>query len=565
MALEKLKDLLKNETDNLGFAEALFGVCGAVFLYLVDLTTKWNGYPLLEVFSGALLIDALRIVIFGFFTIRLLMLIVEHNKQGFHWSAYISEGLLHLLWIMTAAIALKNPTSTLHLLFSILIYFLFGKAVPEEHKEDFTRAILVLTFMDFYGYALLKGISIGFILENQFNRILVPLWGFYVIGFAMKHNSSAIFSWTFFIISAIYVAALFDGVSLMAQQTDNLDQGIINQAKSSVFRGLNLLFGIPQMITDGWNNFYQQTFNQSYIYGGEQEETKNPQGVYLTEIERGDYTNYADSPIYIWARLEARTLDKPINPVTVTCSAELDDGNITQGIVNEESTEYKFLVISGVDRTISCRFNNLTEGRYTAVFNATFDFATDARRKVYLMDRDRDIEELQALNQRGQQATGKDVLLQLEITDTAPETIYTSGPVLVGIGSDNVPWDIGDQNNIKYRFGVTAENEWTIGGEILKINKIEMIVPPTFDIITTSCDIKMQPAGSREGDKVYATTEVIDDIDNLKTINCLMNVDKRSLDPVPVTTRFLRAHVDYTYMITEEIDFEVEPLPGNTT
>ena len=66
MALEKLKDLLKNETDNLGFAEALFGVCGAVFLYLVDLTTKWNGYPLLEVFSGALLIDALRIVIFGF-------------------------------------------------------------------------------------------------------------------------------------------------------------------------------------------------------------------------------------------------------------------------------------------------------------------------------------------------------------------------------------------------------------------------------------------------------------------------------------------------------------------
>ena len=40
-----------------------------------------------------------------------------------------------------------------------------------------------------------------------------------------------------------------------------------------------------------------------------------------------------------------------------------------------------------------------------------------------------------------------------------------------------------------------------------------------------------------------------------------MRVDSSSLDPVPVTTRFLKAHVDYTYLLEEQISVEVEENP----
>ncbi|MEK6916390.1 MAG: hypothetical protein AABW92_01475 [Nanoarchaeota archaeon] len=474
----------------------------------------------------------------------------------------VNAGVYVLFGAFTAFIFLfaGSLPNLLHLL---LLYFIITSLrAPGMTHRDKIITIIVFYFIDFFIYGIASTYIQG---VNPELRFILPLYLLYVMSKAQEYESSMFLQTVYkFFIIFIFVAIIFYAIDVGYRYN-----------YSSTASPEEIAKGVGHFYTLAYGNFvgllvesgssFRQLFNTSGYYDtGQQQETKNPQGVFLTEIDKGDYTNYNGTPVYLWARFEARTLDKPIDPVKVRCSAEDKDGNVTEGIVNEESTEYNFLVISGVDRTISCRFDDLDVGRYKAIFNATFDFATEATRKIYLINRERYMEELQALNQKGQQATGKDVLRQLKITDISPETIYTSGPVAIGIATDNVPWDIGDEGNIKHRFGITAKNEWKKGGEILKINKMEMIVPSTFDLITSSCDVKLQSAGVKDGDKVYSTTKVIDDIDEFKTINCLMNVNKQSLDTVPVTTRFLKAHVDYTYMITEEIDFKVEALPGAT-
>ncbi|MCM2324899.1 MAG: hypothetical protein NDI94_00405 [Candidatus Woesearchaeota archaeon] len=307
-------------------------------------------------------------------------------------------------------------------------------------------------------------------------------------------------------------------------------------------------------------------FNSSYYETrGRQEESTNPQGVFLKEIEKGDMFFFEDVPVLLWAVLEARTLEKPIDAVNVKCTTELEDETIKEGIVNEGSTLFSFPVYSGVDRPLSCRFDGLLEGDYDAKFIAEFDFTTSSRQLVYLMDRTRYTEELIALKRQGLSTSPEDILRSVDITDTNPESIYTTGPVAVEIGTNGMPWDIGDANNILYRFGVKIKNEWTKGGKLKSINKISFILPDTFEFVDNSCSLPTKPGILYHADvgriRVYETTAPLLEIKDEVTVNCLMKVNKNSLDPnVEVTRRYLRADVDYTYEVDERVSFEVDKL-----
>jgi len=423
--------------------------------------------------------------------------------------------------------------------------------------------------MDFFGFAILKQGALTFGVQKAavFSRLMIPLWLYYVLGFCQKHNGTALVDWILIIIVIFNLFMIVDmGQLTVFQRTDNLDKSWANQASRGMKQAWAFLSkDLWTNLAQSYHNFNQQVFNQSYLYDGQQEDTEEPQGIYIEKIDRGDYVFKEYAPIYFWALIEARNLDldNPIYPL-ITCTVELDDGTLLPGIVNEEDYEYEFEVHSGVDRTISCRYDPglIPEGGYKVTFDVTFNFGVDARRKIYLMDRTRYTEELVALKRQGKTPTPEQILLSVDITDTLPETIYTSGPVSLGIGTHNPPWDIGDTHNIKYLFGVTFENLWTQGGEIQSIDEIQLIVPDTFEIMLGSCDVKIDYDNPIEEDnsKTYVSTDTIIDIEDFRTVNCLMKVEKDSLDPLKVTTRFLKSHVDYTYSMTESIDFEVEGL-----
>lgn len=475
--------------------------------------------------------DALLVSLYSFFTI-FIMLVAGRG------------GVMHVILLSLVIFSLEPPKWEL------------------RHK---LITIMILYLLDFF---LVGFFNNALQIVNGSLRYIFPFHLLIVFVFGRTYESSSILKF-------LYGLGIFIFIFSMAFHIYDVNYRFdLSQTMSQE----EIAQGVAHFYTVAWENAksfgtdlrkaIMSPFNtSSYDYSGKQEETKNPQGVYLNEIEKGDMLFFEEIPALLWAVLEARTLEKAIDKVSVKCELELEDGTIMQGIVNEGTTTYTFPVYTGVDRPLSCRFDGLIEGNYNAKFLAEFDFTTESRQLVYLMDRTRYTEEIIALRRQGKSAKPNDVLNSVDITETNPESIYTSGPVAVKIATNSFPWDIGDTNNILYLLGVEITNEWTRGGEIKSINKVRFVIPSTFSIVDNSCGVKIKlvslgaNANTGAGEKIYETIEEITDVEDERKINCLMRLDKSSLDKsVEVTRRYLKAEVDYTYIMEQKTDFEVEKL-----
>jgi hypothetical protein len=431
-----------------------------------------------------------------------------------------------------------------------------------ESSEKLSTLILIY-FLDF----IVRGLFYSFVPMTELwstllNPVVTPFWILNALQYCSSASPGIVKSISEFLLILYFIGLfLFIGYKFIVF---NAADGSTAEARKAFFSVIKIG---GQSLTNYWlklRSAIMAPFNTTlYDYGGRQEESQNPQGVFLKEIEKGDMLFFEQTPVLLWAVLEARTLEQPIEAVNVKCTTELEDETIKEGIVNEGSTLFSFPVYSGVDRPLSCRFDGLLEGNYDAKFIADFDFTTESRQLVYLMDRTRYTEELIALKRQGLSTSPVDILSSIDITETNPKSIYTTGPVAVEIGTNGVPWDIGDSNNILYRFGVKIKNEWTNGGKLKSINAIRFIVPATFDFVVNSCSLPVDynAVNMADGTKAYETTSQLPDIKDEVTINCLMRINKDSLDQkVEVTRRYLKAEVDYTYEVSEKIDFDIEKL-----
>ncbi|MFH2020808.1 MAG: hypothetical protein ABIJ34_05305 [archaeon] len=451
----------------------------------------------------------------------------------------------------------------LHIIFPMLII----GSLPESEiaKDDRIKTLIGWYLLDF----LTPGIASAF-LPKEFalvfgNSLVIPYW----VIFASMHAYNLSNNGFYYLILGIIV--FMSALNFMSSlNVYNLSQNNINEVRQGFF---NVAAKSWETVTNMFNqatNSFTQLFNQSY-YDGTPEQTEKPQGLYLKEMDRGDIDFRTDYPVYLWARLEANTLDQEIE-ASVICYTEVEDDfgtRIIKGIVDEDSksTEMRLSVINGVERSIPCIFENLPEGSYDVYYNATFTFSTEARKKIYMMNRDRLLSDLDLLHNKGKDPKIEDVLSELyDITDTDPTSIYTTGPIQLAIGTDKVPWDIGERNNIKPLFGVTVSNMWHTGGKIAHIDNLYLKIPDSFSFtsLERSCTFPITETSEQSelGYRIYkvANTKELSDVKDYVTINCHMTIDQaRSLDPLPVTTRSLKTRVDYTYLMQEEISIDVNP------
>lgn len=472
--------------------------------------------------------------------------------------------------------ALGNLGALLHLIMPwLIITFAVGDSMDIEDKAII---INLLYLFDFVIYAFLnqqfkslEGIRIAlhpFILvvatygsrqsESQFLRIVCNLS----------------------IIGMVFMGVAFFGGNVYAiNQIGKTDMQDVNAAKT-VFEKTGVL--LKDIATNAVIKPFQNIgalFDHNTYTGnpptGSQEETENPQGVFLKELETGDITFSDASPVYVFARLEARTLDKRID-VKVRCNTSIENeaGEEIEviGVVDEDTgaKDITVPVFSGVERTIPCIFseslgNPLPAGTYEIKYYAEFDFSADSSLKIYMMDRDRLINDFELLQDKGQEATKESVLSVLYgYQDTNPESIYTSGPLELVIGTEKVPWDIASTNNIKPSFEVAMNNLWQDSAKIESINNIYLKVPDTMAIQSMDClgiPVKKEAPGSAQyetGYNVYLLQPSWTNINEFVGLKCPITIGANSLDAIPVTTRFLKAHVDFSYMLQETISVEVE-------
>jgi len=556
-----------------------------VGLWIIDLLTGLDKGIVFTDFIGNIsmvwrtsLFDIIKIGL-GVGTIILLTSFghIRRKQENFieSWVFYIAIIIISLILIVVG-----GYHAIIHLLFLWAIFHTLNHD-KESYKQELVMT-LIFTFIDLFGYNLL--LSLFNLKSNlRYIRYILPINMIYVIGEGLSIESNkllrTIYLLLIFIFIGGFVVTIADGLYI---------KSIVNTASpAELAEGIGHFWtGFYEDFSIGFKNAghgFIQLFNTSQYYNtydSTQETTEQEQGLYLEEIERGDFEYTTDSPVHLWARLVARTLEDEITAY-VTCYAETqtiyDDDIIIEGVVDEETsaTELEISIFSGVERTIPCIFdedeygNGLTEeGDYEIIYNTTFNFASDSRKKIYMMDRDRMLNDLDLLAEKGQDPSPENVLTELyDIQDTDPESVYTSGPIMLAIGTNKLPWDIGDKHNIKPLFGVTVENSWEKGGEISSIDGLYFIMPAAFRFINLekSCTVPVELVTENSDIKEYRTKKPINNIEDFVTINCHMSIDPdEALDSVPVTSRFLKARAEYTYNLQEKISIEVEEkdLPG---
>ncbi len=543
----------------------------AVILLLVEAASGYTGWGM----SWQNIMKAWQISGLDWLTlaggISLLIIIGTLHFEDF--KVVIQDSILYIIMIFVLLFFAftGGPLAMIHIAISFFIFL----TLPIQDKSFKTLLELTTLFcvIDYVGYGVLATLfrsnSNIFLLHYTLNPNLV-----FVIIQGLNYQSPGFFRGVLLLlITAMILSFIFLVVdtatyygALQRASPQEIAQGVSHFYEGS-FENFVSYF------TSATHGFSQLFNMSSYNDPGTQEQTEEPQGLTLKALDQGDRPFITGNNIYGTAMLEARTLEKPIEAYVI-CYTEVEaqddmaEDYIEYGKINGMTGPLKFTIISFSQHTVRCSFETLPPGDYEVVFNATFDFASEIRKKIYLMDRQRLMNDQINLENKGRESSSENVLIELyDITDTDPKPIYTSGPVMLGIGTDNLPIDIGKNEIRKSQFSVSAENDWSKGGKIASFNDIYLKIPETFSFSDPmqSCDLPVTLTNEQYEDNYKTYKMELDErFTNIRKdigVSCIMDISSSSLEPVPVTVKYLKSYLEYTYVMQEEVDVEVEESP----
>jgi 3D (Asp-Asp-Asp) domain-containing protein len=179
--------------------------------------------------------------------------------------------------------------------------------------------------------------------------------------------------------------------------------------------------------------------------------------------------------------------------------------------------------------------------------NAFFPFTTKAYIKTYFMDGEK---------KREMKRAKVDIFREFKIFEREPETVYTGGPIRVGIGVlQDLPLDAGRTT----RIGFTVENRWL--GKISEVIEIKVITPDNINLL---CPFYFDDKGNNEYTLREDRKRQFKDIEKAKTLQCQIqptnSVDL--LESAPITAKFIKFEIDYKYTLTEEAAITIRKGDG---
>lgn len=329
----------------------------------------------------------------------------------------------------------------------------------------------------------------------------------------------------------------------------------------------------------------QAVANGNYYEGQVEENQYTPLGVYLEDLKASDSEYVNGDKVSVWATLKVKTLtsskdDKDIG-IKVKCWIDnakepKNGGDLGFGPGGEKL----FKVYKQADEFVSCKFPKVEIGGHSVYISAEYDFKTMSYIKAYFMDFDRKM----ALMREN-----IDVFNEYGITDTNPVAIFTNGPIMVGMATtENQPIAVLiDRKDELTRLGITIDNRGE--GYIKKINDIQIQMPIGLHFNTESCSHEVKEADksmcvdlcqstanpdmcSKDCDRYrFYNVPGIAKERNIKTFQnfyCILGYDPNNADDLlgngPISTRYIRAVVDYTYYIERYTPIYVRANEGTS-
>ena len=263
-------------------------------------------------------------------------------------------------------------------------------------------------------------------------------------------------------------------------------------------------FTIQTLFTQSWQgvkNFYSASklrvneaineTQQSYelavygdVYTGRVESQQGKRlGVDFGPLQIVQQNIRENSPVTVFARLQAQTLDSPVNIKLYCncCDRESPKHACGAGGISGKGCTIRpkaeFIVTSQDSRDVECRFEKdvLEKGQQNINMRAVFSFTTSAYLRTYFMDAER---------VRASQRERINPLDQYKITNKAPIAIFTPGPVNIGMALSEAPLPIQIDRQEADKFlslQISATNQWS--GKISNIKTVTLFVPEGVEIV----------------------------------------------------------------------------------
>ncbi len=225
--------------------------------------------------------------------------------------------------------------------------------------------------------------------------------------------------------------------------------------------------GIPLIAEKAGTELKRQMLIMSGNYEtGVEEASGKRLGVFLDNMMVSPSKVPEDGTITAVVNFRAESFEKGLD-VKIQCKAGEVFGTV------KPRSEFNIQAYEPIQQ-LTCSIPASSIGRATLLpvkFIATFDFVTGAYQKAYFMEQDT----IRTYTSREQNP-----LAALGITDLNPSTVYSSGPMKIGMSVTH-PISIIPKEKYGPALTITLEKQWT-QGKLLKVKEMEITVPPGLTI-----------------------------------------------------------------------------------
>ncbi|MGM5487671.1 MAG: hypothetical protein ACQESG_01855 [Nanobdellota archaeon] len=458
---------------------------------------------------------------------------ITHLRDVRSWIPFL---LLEIAFYFIAMYSGFNAGALLHILFILYLYFFYVKprAVDQVQGQFMLLAFIII---DFFVISAVSDLT-------SFPMRMLPVWFIATLIFTTDMKRGAGSKVLIFLVLALYVfgfAAELGGFKNMASYLDSSETNDFIDFITQSYENAMASWGVLKNTTQNIYNRSTAVYREEYYTGKIDKNAQMELGVELEDIEVGHTEQFVDEPVNLWTTVKVQTLDTENITVRTWCIA--NEGEEDERVA-DELRPTQFMAHDYGVFPIDCTFHSNTykPGSHEFQIGTSFNFRTEAYQKIYFMDRTK----YSALRTQDEEP-----LEYYGIDDTEPETIYTNGPIMIGISLRDNLIQL-DKRETQLMLGVTFTNNWN--GKVTSVDSVRITFPSAVHLDgNCSGEYQFTCAGT---DPIECT--LIDEIPPFKkrqTLRCPIRIAESNIDNVlgesPLSIRFFRAGIEYNYSITE--------------
>ncbi len=409
-----------------------------------------------------------------------------------------------------------------------------------------------------------------------------PTWTFYLgLRFGDRLGKVGTVFWVYFTLWMVCILILTLPNIQKTQNAFSLGESIVLETspwEALKTFGTNVKVAFLNLVNNTKTEADKQiAFAKGDTYTGKVDsQAKTKLGITLADLKLTQPSFSTEDSVGVYSLISGEAIDTPL-AVKISCTGKDNANSLVTLPKISPDTSVTALDLGALESAdVDCTFapKVFTAGKATITVGAEFNTQTLAYLKTYLMDKDR---------LRENRAAKIDPFQQYGITDRAPVTVYTSGPVNIGMSFGTPPVGIGQNDNeFSSTLGITITNAWT--GTIKKLDKAIIIIPRGFHVseLTGGGTIKpiscldLSPLKDWCDDGVATAYEIIPITPEggilagkALTLRAQLKAQQGDyamlLGSSPISTRYFKTAVNYTYVLEKSATATINKLDATGT